>query len=365
MSLARRVRVRTAAITITLLAVAACEQRAGVGRPSPHGYEPPRTETVTIRTFDAGVYGASGVVQLPDGRILVAGDDERTPLAIVDVFGRGASRIVAPGEIARLLAATGTTAINDLEALTIDMRGHVYAATSHSLTTKGVTKQEREQLVRFDVRGEVMTGLSVCTTLKAALTKLDPVFAVTAVSTPHDGGLNIEGIAWDPAAARLLIGFRSPREHGKALIVWLQNPDAVFDGRAAPQLSPVVALDLNGEGVRDLTYSPTLGAFLIVAGSWRHDKPRPPALWTWRGGDDKPVKLHAPDFGDLKPEGIAEVVAGDVRVLFVVSDDGNADESYSRQRALENHATPSRYEVLPIDSLRLPEGASRSRGGAR
>jgi hypothetical protein len=342
---------RAAPAAALLLTISGCTDTAGETRQT-GGYHAPTTATLAVHSFDARVYGASGAVQLPDGRLVVAGDDEYNPLGILDIFGSGASKIFTPREIKRALGSAGTGALNDLEALTIDPRGRVYASTSHALTTKGVSKPAREQLVRFDIVRNSITGLRVSSRLKPALVRLDPVFAAAALAEPHaHGGLNIEGIAWDPNTSRLLIGFRSPRRDRDALVVWLENPDAVFDRDEEPRLLPATALDLDGEGVRDLTYSPTLQAFVIVAGTWRRGKHTPTTLWAWSGGTDGPRKLRTPDFDDLNPEGITEVTTAAGRALLIVSDDGNADELFSRGKSLQDHAIPSRYAIVPFGQL--------------
>jgi len=286
--------------------------------------------------------------------VLIVEDDERNPLTIVDVLGARKPRSFAPRELKRVLATWGTGALNDLEALTIDPRGHLYASTSHALTTKGVAKQEREQLVRFDLAGNRLIDLRVSTQLKSALGSLDPIFASAAQTSDAEGrgGLNIEGLAWDPGQSRLLIGFRSPRRGREALVVWLKNPDAVFERKEAPSLLPPVELNLEGEGIRDVTYSPTVHGFLIVAGAWRHNKHTSPSLWFWTGGAERAVKLQASGFDDLNPEGLAEIVIPGGRALLMVSDDGGGDELFYRGRALENHGVRARYVILSLDQLR-------------
>jgi len=148
-----------------------------------------------------------------------------------------------------------------------------------------------------------------------------------------------------------LLGFRSPRRHRHALIVWLQNPDGVFDRGEEPSLLAPIELDLDGEGVRDVTYSSALGSFVIVAGTWRRGKHTATTLWSWDGQTGQPVKLRAPDFEDLNPEGITEVLAQGSRALLIVSDDGNADELFARGRALEQKAVSSRYAILPLSGI--------------
>jgi len=341
------------ALAVVLLA-AGCGNVSG-GQRSGGDRTVPTASSLVVNPFDAPIYGASGVAQLADGRLIVAGDDQYNPLTIIDLFGTGASKTFTSREIGRALGAAGGGPLNDLEALATDGRGHVYATTSHALTSKAVEKPSREQLVRFDVLRNRLVDVRVSTRLKPALVKLDPVFATAAAEEPHEhGGLNIEGIAWDPSGKRLLLGFRSPRRHRHALVVWLQNPDAVFDRSEEPVLLPAIELDLEGEGVRDLTYSSTLNSFVIVAGTWRRGKHTPTTLWSWDGQAAQPAKLRAPDFDDLNPEGITEVLAQGGRALLIVSDDGNADELFARGRALEQQAVTSRYAILPLSTVARP-----------
>ena len=63
------------------------------------------------------------------------------------------------------------------------------------------------------------------------------------------------------------------------------------------------------------------------------------------------LKLRAPDFEDLNPEGITEVLAQGSRALLIVSDDGNADELFARGGALEEKAVSSRYAILPLSGI--------------
>jgi hypothetical protein len=77
----------------------------------------------------------------------------------------------------------------------------------------------------------------------------------------------------------MLIGFRNPRpEIGgveKALLINLNNPEEVVLSGAAPDFDPPLLLDLGGLGIRSIEYSPTLGQYLIVAGSHRSTNERP------------------------------------------------------------------------------------------
>src|SRR5262249_14467159 len=100
-----------------------------------------------------------------------------------------------------------------------------------------------------------------------------------------------------------------------------------------------------------LTFSPTLGGILILAGAWRGHLQNRPSLWLWTEGR-KPEQLRAPVLDDLRPEGIAEVQHDGRRGLLVVSDDGNQDELYLRGRSLTDTGESSRYVVIPFADLR-------------
>lgn len=83
---------------------------------------------------------------------------------------------------------------------------------------------------------------------------------------PEAGGLNIEGLAERPDGASLWIALRNPLQDGNAVVVSLDNPQAVVEGREEPQLGVRVRLDLGGRGVRDITYSATRKGYVVVAG---------------------------------------------------------------------------------------------------
>ena len=119
-----------------------------------------------------------------------------------------------------------------------------------------------------------------------------------------EGGLNIEGLAATPAGG-LLIGFRNPIRHGKALIVPLNNPASVVEGARA-ELGDPIELDLEGRGIRSLELVGT--TYLVVAGP-------PPdvgsfALFRWSGDkqtDPEPLSIFLRE--DLKPEALFEFKA--------------------------------------------------------
>ena len=89
---------------------------------------------------------------------------------------------------------------------------------------------------------------------------------------PKEKGLNIEGLSTTADGNAMLIGFRNPRpkiggDH-MALIIKLNNPEEVVLSGATADFDPPILLDPNdGFGIRSIEYSPTVGRYLLIAGS--------------------------------------------------------------------------------------------------
>ena len=77
------------------------------------------------------------------------------------------------------------------------------------------------------------------------------------------GALDIEGLAATPEN-HLLLGFRNPIPAGKALLIPLENPNEVIEGKPA-RFGAAVQLDLGGRGIRDIAWHGE--TYLIIAGS--------------------------------------------------------------------------------------------------
>jgi hypothetical protein len=129
-------------------------------------------------------------------------------------------------------------------------------------------------------------------------------------------GLNIEGLAWDAARKRLLLGLRAPLAGDDALVI----PVAVAKGPLGPHTVSVEAalrVPLGGDGIRSIEQDGA-GGFLIVAGSVtdaRHFR-----LYSWSGkGAPKPV-TELPSA--LKPEGVARIETGGRSVTVILGDSG-------------------------------------------
>lgn len=273
-----------------------------------------------------GIYEPSAIQQLPDGRLLVVEDEKAHPLSLVTLGADGTVETTAlTAGLLQMFSAFWK--LDDLEGLTADRAGNVYAITSHSRDEGGDEKKSRQKLVRFRVDGDRVVGPKVVDGLKHALTAQHAVLAAAAKvrDVKAGGGLNIEGLELSPDQRRLLIGLRSPLRDGRALIASVENPSEVFESDEAPRIAPLLEeLDLGGHGIRGLSYVPALGAYLVIGGPTS----RAPAhfgLWRWSGEPGAPaVRLTVPGLPGLaKAEGVTAAVVGGKERIVVVSDDGD------------------------------------------
>lgn len=273
-----------------------------------------------------GIYEPSAIGQLPDGRFLVVEDEKSHPLSLVTI---GADGTVDTTALTAGLFQTFSDfwKLDDLEGLALDRAGFVYAITSHSRDDDGDEKKSREKLVRFRIDGDRVVDPKVVDGLKNALTARHPVLAAAAqvLHVKAGGGLNIEALEISPDQSRLLIGFRSPLQDGRALVASIQNPAGVFESDEAPRVAAVLEeLDLGGHGIRSLSYVPLLGAYLVIGGpvSRQHAEFD---LWLWSGQPGAPARrVTVPGIRGLeRAEGVCPAVIHGAERVIIVSDDGD------------------------------------------
>lgn len=261
-----------------------------------------------------GECDASAVVAV-DGKLVIA-SDESDALTVYE-GGKIAQRIALAGPLSEALGRPVDSGELDLEG--VARAGDVLWWTgSHGLSRKGKDRPDRRMLFATSLPGETVRVLGRPRDLRDALRELPelgPELRRVAALPPKKGGLDIEGLAVDPANGHLLLGLRSPVTQGDAWIVELSNPAALLaDPEASPLLSVRARLDLGGRGVRALTWSETLDSFVLVAGAPGDADTF--GLYRW-DGKGEPAPLPA-DLGSLRPEGIEEM-GGE---LLVISDDG-------------------------------------------
>jgi hypothetical protein len=139
-----------------------------------------------------------------------------------------------------------------------------------------------------------------------------------------DGGINVEGIAWDSRGGRLLLGLRSPVVDGHALVVplRLRDPNGAFStGNLKVEGAQAIRLPLGGGGIRSIEYDDRRKAFSVLGGAAADGEKADFKLWEWNGDAARPVLRQAGAFDSrLKPEGVTRVTSDGRDYTLVVFD---------------------------------------------
>ncbi|HST23441.1 MAG TPA: DUF3616 domain-containing protein [Blastocatellia bacterium] len=271
--------------------------------------------------IQGGPYEASGVAAVlgTDGVLFV--DDSRPGEVLWMQLNSAGDQSGAAKPV-----QTGAS-IEDPEGITSD-GSYFYIVGSQSSIKAG----EREGLVRFtfDPATQTVTKAEAIAGLRSFLVNNVPELKNFADQKGEEGGLNIEGIAWDPDPEhrRLLLGLRSPLVNGNALVVpiKLRDPNGPFSIDNLQLAEPnAIQLSLGGLGIRDIQYDSRLKSFLIISGAPEHHEKTAFTLWEWNGdsnqsnADAKPREEAQLDM-KMKPEGVTRLKLPGREMIFIVGD---------------------------------------------
>lgn len=310
--------------------------------PSLRGDAPPPMGNLGISSFE-NVFEPSAVQQLPDGRILVVEDEAKRAMSLM-TFADDGTLIEDQALNLRLLRGFGRK-MNDLEGLSLDDRGNIYAITSHSVDGKGERDPDREQLLRFQITGSNVGAIRNVTNLRDLLAGahgLVSEIATASGETVDFTELNIEGLAWHNPTGRLLLGLRDPKAGAQSIILPIDNPEEMFENRAAVSFGTPILLDLKGGGIRALGHDPVLGEFVIVNEIKETSGRKVSQIWIWSGQpEDAPKPLDMPGIINLNNvESIDSVTVQGKERLLIMSDEGDAKKG-----------VPARYMMLDYEQL--------------
>ncbi len=262
--------------------------------------------------FNGGTFEASGTVYVPgaDGVLFV--DDSR-PSEIFWMKIDGAGQQV--GDIKPI--NLGITVENP-EGITTDGT-YYYIVGSQANPKSG----ERNAIARFafDPNTQTVKDASVIGNLREWLLSRVPDLKGAGEMKGSQGGLNVEGLAWDPERKRLLIGLRSPIINEQALIVpvKLGNPAGPFSAdNLQLEQDRAIPVAVGGSGIRDLQYDNRLKSFLLISGAPENEEKGDFILWQW-DGKSQPVQKSVLD-KKVKPEGVTSVEVGGQNFIYIVCD---------------------------------------------
>jgi hypothetical protein len=155
-----------------------------------------------------------------------------------------------------------------------------------------------------------------------------PQLAASARIKPNDGGLNIEGLAWDLNRRALLFGLRTPAPDGKPLVLpvkvkELAGPWTTSNLEAQAPIHLSVAPIGDEQGIRCLCEGQGRNGFLVIIGKATKDSEAPYSLYEWDGNAGGAMRrLNVVFAKQMKPEGITRGSIGGKSALVIVDDGG-------------------------------------------
>jgi hypothetical protein len=293
-------------------------------------------------------------------RVVLISDEDISHLYVHDLVNNTVTRLPFTTD------AAGQ--INDLEGLTRRPSDGMYFLIA-SLSRRSGCRAPTDARLRLGRFGLVAAGAAsfrveayvfrghATDSLRTELIAVLPegVRRAARVNNSKEGGLDVEALAFVPAAATppdinqdaLLLGLRGPLTgtpdpgtelcqdgrtpgQGSAFYVYLVNPDTYLQG-AAPDLRGPYTLDLDGRGFRDATLItiPGRGPRLLIIAGRVGEESRPGAyLFNTRDPSGRPLPIALPPNSSSRViEGAVAQMLGGVERLILYEDKGDREPS--------------------------------------
>lgn len=277
-------------------------------------------------------YNASGVVPLADSRFLFCDNNCNDALFEIDLSEDGRKKSPL---IRRPLQGLAPDAIDDMEAMTIaEEKGRRFIFVTSSLSVKKAKDGQSPRvppsgLLRVRVNSDDSLSAENMPGFRDWFIQNAPAIATSANLIPDEGGLNIEGLAWDQERRALLFGARTPLSANNPLVIPvrvknLDGPWTIENLKMLPPVRLMLGAAEGQRGIRSLEYDASRSAFLVVVGKAISGVTAPFELYEWKGG--RRGKLRGLNFSfaeKMKPEGVTSgTVAGRPALLFMDDDGG-------------------------------------------
>jgi hypothetical protein len=288
-------------------------------------------------------HNASEVVALADSRFLFCDNNISDSLFEMQLTPEGT---LAGPLVRHRISGVSPQYFDDFESMAVANEGdkhYVIVATSFSLrvrarkakkkSQRGKTAIERESLLRITTSAAMEPQAEIIPGFRSWLIENGPDLGKRWRKSwrriPDDGGLNIEGLAWNPSTKELLFGLRTPVLDRKPVILRVRVKDiaGTWNLNNFEMLPPVflkLAASTQEKGIRTMEYDPSRDAMLIVTGNSTSRSKAPFELYAWDGnlkGNVRRfdgVRFH-PKF---RVEGVTPGTIGGRNALIFVDDRG-------------------------------------------
>ncbi|MEU9806592.1 hypothetical protein [Mycobacterium sp. NPDC050853] len=270
-------------------------------------------------------FNASGVAQIGPHRFVFI--DNQDPSALfeltLDADSKEAERISR-----RTLSGLTEAQLRDPEGLCrVDGDDEMFLVVASSLCVAGGSACDGLVRVRYTSHGELR--VEAMAGFRAWLLAHVPLLAASGQHEPDAGGVNIEGVAWDPHGA-LLFGVRGPADRARISVIRVPV-DAARAAWTTVSLGTPTILTIGipqstgTPGIRDISYDGHNGQFLVLLGRSTSRGKEPFQLCSW-DGDENVTRLDVAFHRSMKPEGVT--ACSDGRLLIVDDAGGYAVLDY-------------------------------------
>ena len=268
-------------------------------------------------------FNASGVAQVRPRRFVFVDNHDSSALFEFALDGDGAE----VGRIRRRpFVGVAHGQLGDPEGLTrVDVNGETLLIVASSLCIAGGEVNDGLVRVRYspegDLDAEAMDGF------RPWLLSNEPLLDEVGELEPDAGGLNIEGVAWDPRTSALVFGLRGPAEPGSITTIQVPVDAGGATWTTAALDTPTVLRtrvpqSTVTQGIRDICYDEQTRDFLILLGRSLSRGDEPFQLCAWNGSSDNVTILDVRFHRSMKPEGITTFSSGSKRKILLVDDTG-------------------------------------------
>lgn len=268
-------------------------------------------------------FNASGVVQVGGRRFVFIDNHDSSALFEFVLDADGAE---VEGIRRRPLVGVTEGQLGDPEGLTrVDVDGETFLIATSSLSIARGRVNDGLVRVRYtpdgDLSAETMDGF------RSWLLAQDRSLDESGELEPDAGGLNIEGVTWDPRTDTLLFGQRGPASPGRISMIRVPVDAAAATWTTAALSTPSILLaripqSTATQGIRDISYDAQTGDFLILLGRSLSQGDEPFQLCAWNGGSDEVSLIDVRFHRSMKPEGVTTFSSGGKRKILLVDDGG-------------------------------------------